>query len=353
MADDPQIRASRQRPSKMAASAASSLTSPPSSSSSSAQQRNPPHLPTPAEAAVLALYPALLVFGSVFALVSPQVRAAAYDAGAQSLRAADAPSYFARKDNLVNVLFVKRGWAWVSAAFAAFVLTHPHHTTNTTGRGGRQQSQQQHVLGSSRRLRAILRWALVTGWWVLVTQWCFGPPLIDRGFRYTGGKCEEAEQKVRDADYVSPADIFSAAACRTAGGRWRGGHDISGHVFLLVLGSFFLLQEAGWVAVRAWEGTSGGGRDPRAVVMADGAVKGVDVEADGRREDAAALGFGGRFVAGVVGLSMWMLLMTAIYFHTWFEKLTGLLVALIGLYGVYILPRSVPALRRVVGLPGI
>ncbi|KAL8359300.1 hypothetical protein RB601_007937 [Gaeumannomyces tritici] len=311
---------------------AASTTSPPSSSSSSssssaAQQRNPPHLPTPVETAVLALYPALLVFGSVFALVSPQVRAAAYDAGAQSLRAADAPSYFARKGNLVNVLFVKRGWAWVSAAFAAFVLTHPHHTKNTTtGRGWRQQGGS-----SSRRLRAVLR--------------------------YTGGKCEEAEQKVRDADNyaASPVDIFSAAACRTAGGRWRGGHDISGHVFLLVLGSFFLLQEAGWVAVRAWEGASGGGgrRDSRAVVMPDGAVKGVDVEADGRREDPSELGFGGRFVAGVVGLSMWMLLMTAIYFHTWFEKLTGLLVALIGLYGVYILPRSVPALRKVIGLPGI
>lgn len=369
MGDDLQNPTSRQRPSKMAALTTADLPS----SSSLPQQRNPPHLPTPVESAVLALYPALLLFGSVFALVSPQVRSAAYDAGAQSLRAAEAPSYFARKDNLVNVLFVKRGWAWVSAAFAAFVLTHPHHTTTNTNNnnttGGGQQQQQQHVVGS-RRLRAVLRWILVTGWWVLVTQWCFGPPLIDRGFRYTGGKCEEAEQKVQGKNMAdaSPADIFSAAACRTAGGRWRGGHDISGHVFLLVLGSFFLLQEAGWVVARTWEGGSGSGsgrdrdrnRDPRAVVMGDGAVKGVDVEADRteRRRGmddgtAAALGFGGRFVAGVVAVSMWMFLMTAIYFHTWFEKLTGLLVALMGLYGVYILPRWVPALRRVIGLPGI
>ncbi|KLU87197.1 hypothetical protein MAPG_06199, partial [Magnaporthiopsis poae ATCC 64411] len=218
MVDDP---TSRQRPSKMAA--ADSPSSPSSSTSSLPQRRNPPHLPTPVESAVLALYPALLLFGSVFALVSPQVRSAAYDAGAQSLRAAEAPSYFARKDNLVNVLFVKRGWAWVSAAFVAFVLTHPHHTTNNnnnTTAGGQQQQQQQHVVGS-RRLRAVLRWALVTGWWVLVTQWCFGPPLIDRGFRYTGGKCEEVEQKVqgKNVGEASPADIFSAAACRTAGGR--------------------------------------------------------------------------------------------------------------------------------------
>ncbi|KAK3899530.1 hypothetical protein C8A05DRAFT_36858, partial [Staphylotrichum tortipilum] len=65
------------------------------------------------------------------------------------------------------------------------------------------------------------------------------------------------------------------------------------------------------------------------------------------------LGHGGRMAAVVVGLSAWMLLMTAIYFHTWFEKLTGLLFALAGLYVTYILPRWVPALRGAIGLPGI
>jgi len=66
-----------------------------------------------------------------------------------------------------------------------------------------------------------------------------------------------------------------------------------------------------------------------------------------------ALGHGGKPAAVVVGLCGWMLLMTAIYFHTWFEKLTGLLVALVGLYITYVLPRWIPALRSIVGLPGI
>lgn len=62
--------------------------------------------------------------------------------------------------------------------------------------------------------------------------------------------------------------------------------------------------------------------------MHDGAVKGAGVE--GRREKdegvvvtaLEALGHGGRLVAAVVGLCAWMLLMTAIYFHTWFEKVS-------------------------------
>ena len=48
-----------------------------------------------------------------------------------------------------------------------------------------------------------------------------------------------------------------------------------------------------------------------------------------------------------------MLLMTAAYFHTWFEKFTGFLVAGSALYVVYILPRAVPAVRQVLGMPAV
>ncbi|KAK0711955.1 inositol phospholipid synthesis and fat-storage-inducing TM-domain-containing protein [Lasiosphaeris hirsuta] len=307
------------------------------------RQRNTPYLPTPTELALLAGYPALLLFGALFSLVSPETRAAPYDAlrHAHSQDPALAPSYFARKDNLFNVLFVKRGWAWISAAFLVFVLTHPA------------------LAGGAVRARAGVRWAAVTLWWVFVTQWFFGPAIIDRGFRWTGGKCEVAVDKVY-AGEADPGEVFTAAACKSTGGRWSGGHDISGHVFLLVLGSFFLVQEVGWVAAR-WARVV---REERSVVMHDGAVKGAGIEAERRREHLGvgeedgvsiteALGRGGGLAAGVIGLSGWMLLMTAIYFHTWFEKLTGLLVALAGLYVIYVLPRWVPALRQVVGLPGI
>ncbi|KAI1121567.1 inositol phospholipid synthesis and fat-storage-inducing TM-domain-containing protein [Nemania abortiva] len=300
-----------------------------------AAARNSPFLPTPLETVLLAVYPAILIFGTLFSVLSPETRGAPYDAIRQSHVQASAPSYFARKDNLFNVLFVKRGWLWITGAFVGFVATHPTHRS-----------------GGGMSARAAARWALVTGWWILVTQWCFGPPLIDRGFRFTGGRCEVALDAV-SAGTADKEEFFTAAACRTAGGNWSGGHDISGHVFLLVLGSCFLVQEVVWVVVRAGLKITGAG-DDRAIVMGDGAVKGAGVESSRTAAPHERhLGVGGRFALGVVGLSLWMLLMTAVYFHTWFEKLTGLLVASVGVYAVYILPRWVPAFRGLVGLPGI
>ncbi|KAI1759329.1 inositol phospholipid synthesis and fat-storage-inducing TM-domain-containing protein [Hypoxylon sp. FL1150] len=313
-----------------------------SSSASPIAMRTSPYLPTPLETLALAVYPTLLTFGTLFSVLSPQTRGAPYDPDAQSHDPAHAPSYFARKDNIFNVLFVKRGWAWISVSFAVFVLTHP---------GFRRSSSS-----TTKTIRAAARWLLVTAWWALVTQWCFGPPLIDRGFRFTGGRCEVAAEAVEEG-VADKADAFTAAACRASGGRWSGGHDISGHVFLLVLGSYFLLQEVGWVACRAGKLLLlGPAREERCVVMGDGAIKGAGVEAERSSDSDAAetdLGVGAKFALAVVALCWWMLLMTAIYFHTWFEKLTGLLVAAMAIYAVYILPRWVPVLRAFIGLPGI
>ncbi|OIW33106.1 hypothetical protein CONLIGDRAFT_628037 [Coniochaeta ligniaria NRRL 30616] len=301
----------RSRPSKMAPPSPS-----PAQANGSAQQqprslppknRNSPYLPTPTELLLLAAYPALLLFGAAFSAISPQTRAAPFFPGthAHSQEPGQAPSYFARKDNLLNTLFVKRGWAWFTLAFAFWVGTHP-------------------ALAAPRaRVRAAARWGVVTVFWVLTTQWCFGPPLIDRGFRWSGGRCEVVEERV-DEGQGDAGDVFTAAACKATGGRWLGGTDISGHVFMLVLGSAFLMQEVGWVVLRRR------GRrelEERSVVMGDGAVKGAGVEADvdGARVGNVvdALGLGGRVVIGVVVLSLWMVLMTAIYFHTWFEKVSS------------------------------
>ncbi|KAK0737206.1 inositol phospholipid synthesis and fat-storage-inducing TM-domain-containing protein [Apiosordaria backusii] len=284
--------------------------------------RNNPLLPTPTELALLSVLPILLIFGTLFAVLSPDVNASTYDHLTQSHdQGSLAPSYFARKNNLFNVLFVKRGWGWITFSFFLFVFTHPALKT------------------SAQRGRAAIRWAVVTMWWVFVTQWFFGPAIIDRGFRFTGGKCQVKMAEIAEADEgdVGIKDVFTAAACKGAGGRWSGGHDISGHVFLLVLGSCFLLQEVGWVVGR-WV------KAERYQQGQEDSIRGGVVE---------ALGHGGKVAIAVVGLCVWMLLMTAIYFHTWFEKLTGLLVALAALYVTYILPRWVPALRSIIGLPGI
>jgi len=56
------------------------------------------------------------------------------------------------------------------------------------------------------------------------------------------------------------------------------------------------------------------------------------------------------FVWTIIGLDIWMLLMTAIWFHTWLEKLSGLLISGLSIWVVYYLPALSPAWRNVVGL---
>jgi hypothetical protein len=206
-------------------------------------------------------------------------------------------------------LFVKRGWAWVTVAFAVFVATHPG------------------LASHGHRVRAGVRWGVVTVWWVFVTQWFFGPAIIDRGFRWSGGKCEEVLGM--EEGEMGGRDVFTASACKASGGSWRGGHDISGHVFLLVLGSFFLVQEVGWVVGRSARHVG----EERCVVMHDGAVKGAGIEAerreDGRRHEEGvvrsvleSLGQGGRLAVAGVWLCAGMLRMKALYLHNWFEKVS-------------------------------
>ncbi|KAJ1877147.1 hypothetical protein LPJ66_012165 [Kickxella alabastrina] len=69
-----------------------------------------------------------------------------------------------------------------------------------------------------------------------MTQWCFGPSLFDRFFVRTGGLCSLPNGPKQ----LAPS---SMQVCRSAGGRWLGGHDISGHCFLLIHSALFLFEE--------------------------------------------------------------------------------------------------------------
>lgn len=88
-------------------------------------------------------------------------------------------------------------------------------------------------------------------------------------------------------------------------------------------------------------------------MLNDGKVASVAVEKDQDAEKETATKQGVKFSLGVAALMWWMLLMTAAYFHTWFEKFTGLLVAFSALGAVYFLPRGIPGLRAVIGMPGV
>jgi len=300
--------------------------------------RRSPFMPTSLEILLISIYPTTLILGSLFAMISPTTRNVPYSAETQSHPADLAPTYFARKKNIFNVYFVKVGWFWVTFAISSFLVTHPSLGPPISP-----------VL-TPRRIRLVLRYALITTWWVFVTQWFFGPPLIDTLFRFTGGQCqllrdEEAKEEMSDTRLVA-----THAACKIAGGQWKGGHDISGHVFLLILGSATLWFEILPTVLRA-EGL----RDGRTIMMPDGKV--ATAAAEAQRETHAGkdgpIGFGMKVTVGVLALSWWMLLMTAAFFHTWFEKFTGLLTAFVALYAVYFLPRAIPSMRAVLGMPGV
>jgi hypothetical protein len=151
-----------------------------------------------------------------------------------------------------------------------------------------------------------------------VTQWFFGPAIIDRGFLLTGGQCELVEMaEVGKVDMDGTRQFLTGVACKSVGGKWKGGHDISGHVFLLVLGSMFLFEEALHVVCK-----SDRNKQERTVYMVDGAVKSAEVETQHEADRSGQWTLGAKIVLGVGGLSLYMLLMTAAYFHTWFEKVS-------------------------------
>lgn len=304
----------------------------PSSTVRTSPAARSPFFPTRLEAQLLAIYPLTLLLGSIFSILSPASRNAPYSAVSQSHDPAFAPSYFAQKKNVFNVYFVKKGWFWTTAAFTVFLVLWPGF-----GRGL-----------SVRRVRAALRYSVGTLWWVFVTQWFFGPPLIDRGFRFTGGQCELMRDPSAREGMSDTREYITAATCKAVGGTWKGGHDISGHVFLLILGSALLWFEF-LPALTHAEGL----RDGRRIMLLDGKVASVGVEKDPESEKEEPTTQGVKFSLSVAALMWWMLLMTAAYFHTWFEKFTGLLVAFSGLWVVYFLPRGVPQVRAVLGMPGV
>lgn len=153
--------------------------------------------------------------------------------------------------------------------------------------------------------------------------------------------------------------FLTATACKASGGTWKGGHDISGHVFLLILGSALL-----WFEILPALTRAPGLRDGRRILLSDGKVASVAVEkqegaeegygyTNGKSRENEETTKGVKVAIGVAALMWWMLLMTAAFFHTWFEKFTGLLTAFLGLAVVYFLPRGVPGLRAVLGMPGV
>ncbi|KAJ2708475.1 hypothetical protein H4R19_004726 [Coemansia spiralis] len=127
-----------------------------------------------------------------------------------------AAPWWVSKRSPLNVYGAKVAWGWTTVLFAAaLALCAPARPPRSSA-------------------VALARYALATAYWVAMTRWCFGPPLFDRVFVRTGGSC------------LGPPALPAVASlhlCKQAGGRWSGGHDISGHCFLLLHSAMFLVGD--------------------------------------------------------------------------------------------------------------
>ncbi|OJD25699.1 hypothetical protein ACJ73_02930 [Blastomyces percursus] len=275
----------------------------------------------------LALYPLTLLLGSLYSLISPTARPlanASSSPGVAPDSATNPVNYFARKGNIFNVYFVKIGWLWTTLAFISLLLTQPAFNNKLLSPGARLKRVGQ----------ATSRYILVTIAWWLTTQWFFGPGIIDRSFVATGGRCETSMAPGSTDPISELAVVLTSAACKASGGAWTGGHDVSGHVFMLVLASAFLFCEL--------QGAS----------AAEGELEEPKDKQHEMVQRASSERWSRNFTLAVGGLSWWMLLMTAIWFHTWLEKVTGLILAIGTVYVVYFLPRTLTPWRNIIGIPG-
>lgn len=118
----------------------------------------------------------------------------------------DLPSfYLTEKKNFLNQIFVKKGWAWTIILLLFFLL-----------------SSQSSGSGSLKKLLA------ASVYWFLITQWTFGPSLLERIYRSIGS--------------CSVLHLKEFHLCYEGGGEWDG-LDISGHCFLLLHSSLLIWEE--------------------------------------------------------------------------------------------------------------
>ena len=255
-------------------------------------------------------------------------------------------NYYNNKHNFFNTVFVKRGWGWTTLIIIVFyaVIVMPKLYSNKNDTTSIQQQQKIEFL-----IKAVVRYAIATFWWILFTQWCFGLPIMDKIFVLTGGVCvlephptTQTTPPLTIANHalgqlflqdletlVWKSKDVSSYHCRKFKGSWLGGYDPSGHVFLMIHSSIYLYFETAawfnWTDVR-------------------GALYSIKQSLRDRRYLESHIW---QLVYGIVQLllvvlvALWwfMLLMTNVYFHSIVEKLSGLVFGYFGVIVVYVLPR--------------
>lgn len=244
-------------------------------------------------------------------------------------------NYYNNKNNLINQYFVKQGWFWTTLAIVLFysiILTKSqYHLSN-----GKKKSE---VIKSG-----VIKYIFATIWWILFTQWCFGLPIMDKVYILTGGKCSginvnkdvtkfpkfvlQKLTEIEGSNELFESKSITSYTCRKLGGSWVGGHDPSGHVFLLVHSSMYMFLESAlfWKSWMVFKSS---------IAKLIQGVKARDMLAISQ----FILETPHIIIMGLCALWWFMLFMTNIYFHSLAEKLVGLGFGYLGVFIVYFLPR--------------
>jgi len=211
-------------------------------------------------------------------------------------------SIFAQKSNFINQIFLKKAWGWTTVAFVSVWFSNPRNSRTAT-------------------MEAWLKWALATGVWAIFVSWFFGPGLLERLTVISGGECvialppsssdqspgimaipaEYCHERTIISPQTHPA-LFTTSLMDTLDGGWKSkprlykGHDVSGHIFLLTLASLFLHDQL----APAWR------------MLAS------------PRPTSPSYKIAVAFSSALMGLWIFMMFITSVYWHTPFEKLTGL-----------------------------
>ena len=210
-------------------------------------------------------------------------------------------SYFARKSNIFNTLFVKRAWGWTSFAFFALFFTSP---------------------AIVRTRKRVGQYVLATVVWAAFTTWFFGPAIFERVVSYSGGQCVvilPSPNNVSSASFLNiPAEychtrtrlspdthpeLFISPFLLTQSQwstrpRYLKGHDVSGHVFLLTLSVLFLADQL----------------KPSIMMYAN---QRMATYVPGAHRLATYATF------ALSALWVWMVFTTGVYWHTPIEKVSG------------------------------
>ncbi|TCD68065.1 hypothetical protein EIP91_011610 [Steccherinum ochraceum] len=208
--------------------------------------------------------------------------------------------YFASKSNFLNVYFIKQTWGWVSLSFLFLYFTSPP------------------VVQTWKRL---LQFLAETAVWMVFTSWFFGAPVLERVIANTGGECvlNLPDGGILNVPYdlcytrttVSPLthpSLFAASLSQpnsawTAKPRLRRGHDVSGHIFLLTMATLFLADQLRHSFKRISTPSANG--------------HSAEVAWSPLHFWAVLLN------AALIGVSLFSIYTTCVYFHTPFEKFTG------------------------------